>query len=156
MIDAGVVLPGPLVLASGSPRRHELLTAAGFEFDRQADRLTDDGGDGRPADRPRTELLDDGREQPPVHVIEAQGVHFEHPQGLVRHRGGDVAVGPDLGEVANPPQQPVGDARGSPGPSSDLIGGLVLDLDTQLPELLLHVGDRGLQIPVFALDIGFC
>jgi hypothetical protein len=58
-----------------------------------------------------------------------RSVHLEHAQGLVGDLAGDAPAGLDLGEVAHPAQQPVGDARRAAGAAGDLGGAVRLGLD---------------------------
>ncbi len=66
--------------------------------------------------------LDQHREDPPVELVEAEVVHLEERQRLLRHREVDPrGVRVDLGEVAHPAQQPVGDARRAAAPARELV-----------------------------------
>src|SRR4051812_39805204 len=69
--------------------------------------LADRRGDGTDAHRPAVELLDDGLEDPRVHVVEPELIDLEQLQRV----GGDFAIDrsarPYLGEVADASQQPV-------------------------------------------------
>src|SRR5713101_4165912 len=49
------------------------------------------GRDGREPYRAAIELLDDGLQDPPIHVVEAELVHVEPLQRLDGHRRGDLA-----------------------------------------------------------------
>ena len=55
-----------------------------------------------------------------VELIEAKRVDFEAQQSLVGNLAGDMLDAGDRGEIANPPQQPPGDARRAARPSRDL------------------------------------
>src|SRR5205085_8392764 len=57
-----------------------------------------------------------------VDLVEAVFVATEKGQAVARRRLGDHAVTSDLGVVAHPPQQAIGDAGCSPSPSGDLAG----------------------------------
>src|SRR5438552_3268959 len=82
--------------------------------------LAHGGGDGREPDGPAFELLDDRLEDPAVHVVEPELIHVQPFQRLARHVGGDLATGADLGVVAHPLAQAVGDARGAAAAPRDL------------------------------------
>ena len=70
--------------------------------------------------RPAAEAATQGVEDGPVEPVEAQVVDVVEGQRPGRDLPGDDAVGLDLGVVADPPQQPVGDPGGAPGPTGDL------------------------------------
>ena len=84
--------------------------------------LADRRREGVHADRPAAELLDDGEEEAPVDLVEAVGVDLEEGEGVAGDGGGDGALGPDLGEVAHPAQEAVGDAGGPAAAAGDLGG----------------------------------
>ncbi len=80
---------------------------------------------------PAAEVLDDGREDLAVDVVEAEGVDLHHVQGPLGLLGRDDAVALDVDVVADAPQQPVGHARRPPRPQGDLAGPGVVDLDLE-------------------------
>src|SRR2546427_11890079 len=82
--------------------------------------LAHGGGDGREAYRPALELLDDGLQDPAVHVVEAELVHVEPFERLGRDRRGNLAPGPYLRVVAHPLQEPVCDTRRAATAAGDL------------------------------------
>src|SRR2546422_4677915 len=82
--------------------------------------LAHGGGDGREAYRPALELLDDGLQDPAVHVVEAELVHVEPFERLARDRRGNLAPGPYLRVVAHPLQEPVCDTRRAATAAGDL------------------------------------
>src|SRR5688500_3023482 len=63
------------------------------------------------ADGPALELFDDGLEDARVHIVEAKLIYFEELERVSRDPACDVAAGADLGEIADPPEQAVRDAR---------------------------------------------
>src|SRR5205085_194976 len=67
-----------------------------------------------------------------VHRIEAGRVHLEALQGTVGDRLGDAAVAFHLGEVADAPQEPVGDARRAAGPFGNLFRPALVQRHAQL------------------------
>jgi hypothetical protein len=86
--------------------------------------LVDGGGQAVDADRAAAELVDDRPQQLAIDLVEAVLVHLEQLQRRARHITRDAAVGPHLRVVADPSQQPVGDARRAARPARDLGGGL--------------------------------
>ena len=90
--------------------------------------LAHGGRDGPDADRAALELLDDGAQDPCVHVIEPELVDVEHLQGALGDRGGDHPVDSDLREVAHAPQQTIGDPRRAARAAGDLGGAGGIDL----------------------------
>src|SRR5579884_1831169 len=62
-----------------------------------------------------------------VDFVEAEAVDFEHVQRGDGHLPIDVPVGTDLGVIADPTQQPVGDARSAPAAARDLGRALRVD-----------------------------
>ena len=96
--------------------------------------LTDRDGQRRQPDRTAAELLAQGAEDRPVDLVQTTVVDAEHGQALARRRGVDRAVTAHLGEVADPAQQAVGDARRATRPAGDLPGPVGVDL---------HVEDAG-------------
>ena len=90
-------------------------------------RLPDgDGQVGQPH-RPAPEALAQRSEHGPVDLVEATLVHPEGGQARLGRVVVDGAVAPHLGEVAHPPQEPVGDARGAAGPPGDLAAPVGVD-----------------------------
>src|SRR5574341_168494 len=77
--------------------------------------LADGNGQGLDPHRPAGELLDDGLENPAVHLVETPIVHVQAVQGIAGHALVDRAVPQNLGEVPHPSEQPVGDPGRSPG-----------------------------------------
>src|SRR2546430_966510 len=73
--------------------------------------LTHGGGDGGEPDRSTLELLDDGLQDPAVHVVEPELVHVEPLQRLGGDRRRDLAAGAHLCVIAHALQEPVRDAR---------------------------------------------
>lgn len=67
------------------------------------------------ADGPAAEELEEGFEDTTVEAVEAAAVHFVHREGGPGDVLVDDAVGLDLGVVADPAQQTVGDTRRAPG-----------------------------------------
>src|SRR5436190_755716 len=73
------------------------------------------------ADRPAAELLDDGRQNLPVDLVETVLVHLEARERLPRRRQIDRVLARDLREVAQPAQETVRDAGRSPAAPRDLL-----------------------------------
>ena len=86
-----------------------------------------DGRERVDADRPAAELVDDGREQRAVHLVEADLVDVEERQRVACDRPVMTAVGAHLGEVADAAQEPVRDARRAARAARDLGGALALE-----------------------------
>lgn len=63
--------------------------------------------------RSTEELIQYGQQQLAIHIVEALLIHIQHIEGLSGHLGTDMAIGADLGVIAHPAQQAVGDARRS-------------------------------------------
>ena len=58
----------------------------------------------------------DAAEHAAVHCVQAQLVHLQRRQRLVRHPLGDHAASPDLGKIPHPPEKAVGNPGGASGP----------------------------------------
>ncbi len=56
-------------------------------------------------------MIDDDREVPAIHLVEAGLVHVQPFQCFARGSPIELAVGQDLREVARASQQAIGDAR---------------------------------------------
>src|SRR5690606_18260208 len=67
----------------------------------------------------------------PVDLVEPEVVDAEHGEALVGGGLVDGPMAPDLGEVAHPTQEPVGDAGRAPGPAGDLVGAGGIDVDAE-------------------------
>ena len=76
--------------------------------------FTDGDGKGIQSDRTAVEFVDENFQQPLVHFIKALGIDLDHRQRGVGDFSVDMAGATDLGEVANPAEQCIGD----PGSSS--------------------------------------
>ena len=83
--------------------------------------LVERGGERRHTDRTAAELLDDRPDERDVHLVEAELVDLEDGQRLACDGHVDVSVAAHLGEIPDPAQEPVRDARGSAGASRDLL-----------------------------------
>ena len=66
-----------------------------------------------------------------VEPVEPGLVDLEQLERPLGQRDVDRAVAADLGEVADPPQQSVGDPRGAPRPRRDLGGRVGIDRDLE-------------------------
>jgi hypothetical protein len=91
-------------------------TAEQERFDGVLDRvgfLGHRGRQGRQSHRSPTEPVDQRLEDPAVEPVEPEPVDVEDGEGVPGHLEVDVAVGLDLGVVADAPEQPVRDARGA-------------------------------------------
>jgi hypothetical protein len=64
-----------------------------------------------------------------VHLVEPGLVHVERIEGEVRELARDPAVAVDLGEVAGPAEEAVGDARGAAAAPGELVRSLLVDVD---------------------------
>src|ERR1022692_4614575 len=84
--------------------------------------LADRDGEGGQADRAAPEPDDQRPEHRPVEAVQALLVDLVQFEGRAGEITGDHPIGTDLGVIADPPEQPVGDPRGSPAPASDLVG----------------------------------
>ncbi len=80
---------------------------------------------------PAVELVEDEIEDLAVDPVETFVVHLEEMQGLQSDVAGDAALMTDLGEVAHPPQQAVGDARRTARAQSQLVCTLSVDAHRQ-------------------------
>jgi len=100
--------------APGSPVEKALLDEKGFVklLDGVAF-LADAGGQGVQADRSPVKLFDDGQEDFSVQVVQAEFVDGQHLEALVGHPAGNDPVGPDLGEIPDPPEQAIGHPGGA-------------------------------------------
>ena len=107
--------------------------------------LVDGRGDRPDADRAAAEVLDDGREDLAVDVVEAEDVDLHHVQGPLGFLDRDDAAALDVDVVADAAQQPVGHARRSPRAQGDLAGPGLVDLDLEDPGRAL---DDPLQVLV--------
>src|SRR5437870_1539602 len=126
-------------LRGGDPAPTRALEESGLEeirlipvFERSPV-LADRGDDRVDAHRPAAELLDDGREEPPVELVEPVLVDLQPGQRFARRRKVDPALARDFGEVAQPSEQPIGDARRAPAPAADLPCRLRRDRDAEDP-----------------------
>jgi len=70
-------------------------------------------GQGLDPHRAAGELLDDGLQDPAIHLVESPLVHVQAVQRIMGHTPVNRAVSQDLGEVPHPPQEAVGDAGGA-------------------------------------------
>ena len=70
-------------------------------------------------------------EQGAVDLVEPELVDAEQRQAVAGDVGGDRAVGADLGEVADTPQEPVGDAGRAARSPGDLPGAVGVDRDAE-------------------------
>src|SRR5690606_26172597 len=105
-------------------------------------RLFSDGdGQGPQPHRAAPELEDDRFDDGPVDLVQAEFVDLEDHERPGGGRGVDMALGAGNGVVADPRQEPVGDAGGGTAPASDLEGGGVFDVDAQDSRRTGH--DRG-------------
>ena len=65
------------------------------------------GSDGVESDRSATELIDDGREQFVIYLIEAESIDIQRLEGILGDVEIDRAVAFDLGEVSHASQEGV-------------------------------------------------
>src|SRR6478736_10274772 len=73
--------------------------------------LSDRRGDGADADGTAAEFLDDGRQDPPVDLVEPVLVHLEPREGRSRGLAVDRGLFRDFRKIAQAAQEPVRDAR---------------------------------------------
>ncbi len=73
-------------------------------------------GEGHQAHGPTVETTAQRVEDGTVHLVETELVHAEELEAFGGERRRDGALGAHLDEVPHPAQEPVGDARGAPGP----------------------------------------
>ena len=85
--------------------------------------FVDGGGDGVDADGATGVLVENREHDFLVDFIEAEAVDFEEIEGGHGDGEGDVAVGADLGVVADAAEEAVGDTRGAAGTAGDFTGG---------------------------------
>src|SRR5262245_14134982 len=100
--------------------------------------LPDGRGERGQAHGPPAELVDHGRQDREIELVQALLVHLEQLETGAGHLGGHGPVVADLGEVADPPEQSVGHPRRAPGPPGDLARALVVHHDAQDPGRPVH------------------
>ena len=83
--------------------------------------LADAGGQRVEPNGPAVELVDQRVEHAAVQVVQPQFVNLEQRQRLVRHLGGDAAIGAHLGIVAQAPQQAQRHTRGAAGAAGNRL-----------------------------------
>src|SRR5919106_225146 len=93
--------------------------------------LADGGGEGRESNRSSPESLHQSRQDGEVDAVEPLLVHLEQGQGIGRGFLCHSPVTSNLGVVADPTEEPVGDTRGPPGPPSDLPRSTLVHLHLQ-------------------------
>ena len=101
-------------------------------------------------DRSAAELLDDGCEDATVELVETVLVHLETSERLPCRHEIDLRFAGDLGEVAEPTEQPVGDAWRAAAARSDLAGRVGRDLDPENPRRAHH--DPGERLDVVEVE----
>ena len=87
-------------------------------------RLSHADGQRGQAHRTAAEAFAQRAEERPVHLVEAPLVDTEHGQPVVGRLLVDDARATNLGEVAHPTQQTIGDPRRAPRPAGDLVSAL--------------------------------
>ena len=105
--------------------------------------LADADGQGLEAHRPTVEPPAHDREDLPGGLVQAQRVHTEEGQAVACHRSVHHAAALHLGEVPDLPEQAVADAGRAPGPSGDLGGPVLVQVDLEDPG---GARDDGLQV----------
>src|SRR5437879_2314933 len=88
-------------------------------------------GQGVHPHRPTLILLNNRQQQTPVDFIKSILIHFQHAQSRLRRRLINFPRPANLRIIANPPQQPVRNARRPPRPARDLDRTRVVDRHTQ-------------------------
>ena len=98
--------------SAGGALQKALLDQVGLDhvFD-GAGLFSDTGRDVVQPNGATVEAVDHGFQQFAVHHVKTLRVHVEHGQRAVGNVGGDTARAFDVGIVAHPAQQPVGDTR---------------------------------------------
>ena len=109
-------------------------------------------GQGGDAHRPAAEAAAQHVEHRPVEPVEAGLVDLVELEGRARHRQGHHTVGAHLGVVADPAQQPVGDARRAPRAGGDLGGALGGQLDPEQAGGAVH--DEVELVRLVELEVG--
>ncbi len=133
----------------GHPAPGRALEQAELEEERLVDvlhrlrLLAHADGEGRQAHGAAAEAPAHRDQDGPVDLVEAGLVDLEQGQALAGGGLGDDALGPDLGVVADPAQQPVGDAGRAPGPAGDLVAAGGVEGDAHDPG---RPHDDGLQL----------
>src|SRR5581483_2992907 len=93
--------------------------------------FADADGERRQTDRAAAEAATYGVEDGAVEFVEALLIHAEESEALVGCLLGDDAVAPNLGVVADPAQEAVGDSRCTAGPAGDLGRALLIELHAE-------------------------
>ena len=107
--------------------------------------LADSDRQGREPDRASAEFLGDRRQQLAVVAVEPGAVDLEQLERFGGGLLGDDSLTSDLGEVANPPQEAVGDPGGPSRAGGDRLRPGLLDLDledSRRAPTILQVGGR--------------
>src|SRR5262245_43155478 len=78
-------------------------------------------GDGIDADRTPVELFLDRQQYLPVEAVEPVAIHLQTLQVALGDDIGDRSILFDLGEVSDPSEEPIGDARRAPGAAGYLL-----------------------------------
>ena len=77
-------------------------------------------------------------QHPAIDVVQAQRIHLQQSQGVLRHCPGDHPVRADLSVVADAFEQAIGNARRPPRPPGDLGHTPFLNSDLQNPRRAPH------------------
>src|SRR5690606_5985943 len=83
------------------------------------------------AHRATTEVLGDHVKVAPIELAESQSIHVKTGQCCIRNAACNEFGASYCGEVTHPPQQPAGDARRTPRPSSDFLGTFIIERQSQ-------------------------
>ena len=128
-------------MSPGQRGGHPPARGAGDHAGPDQERLThllDRGGlfphrdrEGRHPDRATAKAAGQRREHRPVQSVQPQLVDVVDRQCGLGDITGDHPVSTHFGVVAHPPQQPVGDARGTAGTQGDLRAGLRAEFDAE-------------------------
>ncbi|MCY1176788.1 hypothetical protein D9M73_170720 [compost metagenome] len=81
--------------------------------------------------RPAIELLDHGKQQASILVIEATFIDVQQVQRQVGNRLGDMPLGANFGEITHPTQQSVGNPGRATGTAGDFEGAFRVQRQTQ-------------------------
>ena len=117
--------------------------------------LVERSGEGGEAHRSAAKLVDDGREQFVVHLVEAARVDVERLKSIFRYFGVDFAASHHLGEVAHAAQQRVCHTWRAAAAQGNLVGGVVANGHIEQPcraldDALEHLVVVVLQVAVDA------
>ena len=103
------------------------------------------------SDGTATELVDDGREQFVVDLIETEGVDIEGFEGVFGYLQVDRAVSLDLRKIAYAAQEGVGYTRRTARTACNLAGGFLVDID--MKQACRALDDTGEDVCIVVLEV---